>query len=68
MHCQTARYLSIPQSTGTTDPYSFSPSLNGAENRLFHSPPVGNAALNLFRYRFGDQSSIKLRLSDFLDI
>ena len=68
VHCLAARYLGITQSTRTTDPYSLSASLNGTENRLFHGSAVSNTALNLFRYRFSHQISIKFGLSNLLDV
>ena len=68
MHSLATSYLGITQSTRTADSYSLGTSLNGAENRLFHGPPVGNTALDLFSYRFGYQIAIKLRLPNFLDI
>jgi hypothetical protein len=68
MHSLAASYLGIAQSTGTTDSYSLSTSLNGAKNRLFHGSPVGNTALDLFGYRLSYQSGIKLSLPNLLDI
>ena len=58
----------LPRRAGAADPYSLGPGLHGAENCLFHRPPVGDAALDLLGDRPGHQVSIQLRLADFLDI
>jgi len=68
MHAHAAGYLSATQSTGTTDFHSLGTSLHGAKHCLFHSPPVGNTALNLLSYCLRYQISIKLRLLNLLDI
>ena len=68
MHVLAAGYLGVTQSPGTTDSYSFGTSLNSAENRLFHCPPVGNTALDLFGYGFSYQVGIKLGLANLLNV
>ena len=60
--------LGISQSAGTTYLYSFGSCLDGAEDSLFHGPPVGYAAFNLLGYRPGYQVCIQFRLAYLLDI